>query len=333
MYRIALIGCGRIAPAHLTSLTNLPDRAQIVALCDTDDTLRRQRQQEYGVSRGFGTLQELVAWGAFDIAVVLTPPDVRASVCLPLFEAGKHVLVEKPFTLCMGEARTIVGAASSAGVTLAVSQNFRWFPPAPALRRGVLDGRIGRVLSLTRVDAGWRDEEAGWRNTTPHLALSVMGVHWLDQIRWVLGEEGKRVYASTLVSELLTSSGEDISATVITFCSGAVVTLVHHWAAHSRGVANGLQIEGTVGAAITRAGKLVWRDADGNETTEDIRAFSVPESIECSWVELLNALDEGREPCHSGRDNLRTVALLTGAYRSADTGQAVDLAQHLAGSA
>jgi len=329
MYQIALIGCGRIAPAHLEALGNLSDRAKVVAICDMNASLRRERQQAYGVPEGFDSVGDLLAWGAFDIAMALTPPDVRSAVCLPLLGAGKHVMVEKPYTHDMKEARAIVNAAESAGVTLAVSQNFRWFPPVPTLRESILNGRIGRVLSCTRIDTVWRDERAGWRNTTGYLALSVMGVHWLDQFRWFLADEPTRVYASTLISGLLSSAGEDITATVITFRSGAVVTLVHHWASHTRGTANRLQIEGTEGAVIAQGNQLRWTDKDGNTSVEDIPRFSVPQSIECSWVEFMDALDEGRQPCHSGRDNLQTTALLTGAYRSAATGQAVEIADQL----
>ena len=317
MHRIAIVGCGRIAPAHLDGLRLLPERAKVAAICDVNEELRSERQKAYNISEAFGSIDDLLKWGEFDVAAVLTPPEVRAQVCLPILRAKKHLMVEKPFNHSLDEARLIVNTAEEAGVTLAVNQNFRWIPPAPRLRERILDGALGRVLSMTLVDAVWRDESKGWRNTTDKMALSVMGVHWLDRIRWVTGQEPVSIYTSSLISGILTSAGEDVTSTVITLRSGAVATLVHHWASRSRGFNNSLQVDGTKGSVIWRSNELTWIARDGERTVESVEQESMPGYMAASWTELLDAIDEGRQPHHSGRDNLWTVALLEGAYRSA----------------
>ena len=317
MHRIAIVGCGRIAPAHLDGLRLLPERAKVAAICDVNEELRSERQKAYNISEAFGSVDDLLKWGEFDVAAVLTPPEVRAEVCLPILRAKKHLMVEKPFNHSLDEARLIVNTAEEAGVTLAVNQNFRWIPPAPRLRERILDGALGRVLSMTLVDAVWRDESKGWRNTTDKMALSVMGIHWLDRIRWVTGQEPVSIYTSSLISGILTSAGEDVTSTVITLRSGAVATLVHHWASRSRGFNNSLQVDGTKGSVIWRSNELTWIARDGERTVESVEQESMPGYMAASWTELLDAIDEGRQPHHSGRDNLWTVALLEGAYRSA----------------
>jgi predicted dehydrogenase len=323
MKRIAIIGAGRISPAHLEGLKILSSRARVVAICDMNEKLRQERQKAFNIPDGFSSLDELLKWDEFDIAAVLTPPDIRSEVCMPIIAAKKHLLVEKPFSLSLDEASAIVDDAEKAGVTLAVGQNFRWIPPAPILRQRIMDGAIGRVLSILLVDTVWRDEKDGWRNKTPQLALSVMGVHWLDRIRWITGENGTRIYTSSLISNILTSAGEDITSTVITLKSGAVATLVHHWASHSRGINNSLQIDGTDGSVVVKGDELIWIDKDGKQTKERFTGVGIESSMASSWTEFLNALDEGRTPCHSGRDNLNTVALLTSAYLSASIGEVV----------
>ena len=317
MHRIAIVGCGRIAPAHLDGLKLLPERAKVAAICDVNEELRSERQKAYNVSEAFGSVDDLLKWGEFDVAAVLTPPEVRAEVCLPILKAKKHLMVEKPFNHSLDEARLIVNTAEEVGVTLAVNQNFRWIPPAPRLRERILDGDLGRVLSVTLLDAVWRDESKGWRNTTGKLALSVMGVHWLDRIRWVTVQEPVSIYTSSLISGILTSAGEDTTSTVITLRSGAVATLVHHWASRSRGFNNSLQVDGTKGSVIWQSDELTWIARDGERTVERVEQESMPQYMAASWTELLDAVDEGHQPHHSGRDNLWTVALLEGAYRSA----------------
>lgn len=86
-----------------------------------------------------------------------------------------------------------------------------------------------------------------------------------------------------------------------------------------------LQIDGTDGAVISRNKELVWFDKDGNQTKEEIQGIEFHSSMTASWTELLNAIDEERMPCHSGKDNLWTVALLEGAYRSASAGKSVEI--------
>lgn len=317
MSRIAIVGCGRIAPAHLEGLKLLSERAKVVGICDINEELRSERQKAYNVQTGFASVQDLLDWGEFDIAAVLTPPDVRTDLCVPILKAGKHVLVEKPFSHSLDEARLIVKTAEAAGVTLAVNQNFRWIPPAPRLRERILAGALGRVLSVTLVDTVWRDESQGWRNKTDKLALSVMGVHWLDRIRWVTGDEGVSIYTGSLISGILTSVGEDVTSTVIALRSGAIATLVHHWACRSRGANNSLQVDGTEGSVIWRGGELIWIGRDGERTKEPVERGDMPSFMAASWTELLDAIEEGRSPHHSGKDNLWTVALLEGVYRSA----------------
>jgi len=325
MHKIAVVGCGRIAPAHLEGLKLLQERAQVVAICDVNEELRSERQMAYGVSEGFSSVEELLDWGEFDTAAVLTPPDVRADVCLPILKAGKHMMVEKPFNHSLEEARLIVETAEDAGLTLAVNQNFRWIPPAPRLRERILSGSLGRVLSVTLIDTVWRDESKGWRNKTDKLALSVMGVHWLDRVRWITGDEAERIYTGSLSSGILTSVGEDVTSTVISLRSGIVATLVHHWASRSHGVNNSLQVDGTDGSVIWSGGELLWMDKDGGRRKEKVEGGNMPSFMAASWTELMDAVDEGRPPHHSGKDNLWTVALLEGAYRSAAEGRAVKI--------
>ena len=325
MNRVAIVGCGRIAPAHLEGLKLLPERAKVVAICDINEELRSERQRAHNIQIGYGSVEDLLDWDEFDIAAVLTPPDVRADVCVPILKARKHVLVEKPFSHSLDEARLIVETAEEAGVTLAVNQNFRWIPPAPRLRERILAGALGRVLSVTLVDTVWRDESQGWRNRTDKLALSVMGVHWLDRIRWITGDEAVRIYTGSLISGILTSVGEDVTSTVITLRSGAIATLVHHWASRSRGANNSLQADGTEGSVIWRGDELTWIGKDGEQTKEPVERGDMPSFMAASWTELLDAIGEGRPPHHSGRDNLWTVALLEGAYRSAAEERAVEI--------
>ena len=132
-------------------------------------------------------------------------------------------------------------------------------------------------------------------------------------------------FNDSLASGILTSVGEDVTSTVITLRSGAIATLVHHWASRARGANNSLQVDGTAGSVVSRSGELIWINKHGERTKEPVQSGEMPSFMAASWTELLDAVDEGRSPHHSGRDNLWTVALLEGAYRSAGESRSVKI--------
>jgi len=90
---IGLLGCGRISENHLKGYRHgqgLDGLGEIVALCDTNETLLEQQGSKHQVATRYTRLEDLLADDRVQVVTVLTPPDVRTSVVVPLLEAGKH---------------------------------------------------------------------------------------------------------------------------------------------------------------------------------------------------------------------------------------------------
>ena len=126
-----------------------------------------------------------------DLVVVASPHDSHARLARSALEAGKHVVVDKPFTLSLAEARELRDLATRTGRLLSVFQNRRWDSDFLALRQAVDAGLIGRPLHLESrferfrpdVRDRWRERDDGaggvWWDLGPHLvdqALCLMGV-------------------------------------------------------------------------------------------------------------------------------------------------------------
>src|SRR6266536_4072620 len=137
--RVALIGCGGIATAHLIGYDALHELGRIVVACDTDAESARRRAEETG------------AEPATDVAAVLERDDVEAvDLCLPhdLHEpvaraaaaAGKHVLVEKPIARDLAEADRMIAACAAAGVHLMVAHCQRFSADRQTAKRLVDEG-------------------------------------------------------------------------------------------------------------------------------------------------------------------------------------------------
>ena len=125
MYGIGVVGCGRISHQHFKADQALGSRAKIVAACDVDAELLDKACTTFDIPQRFSSVEDLAASDAVDVVIVMTPPHIRMAVARPLLESGKHLLVEKPFTESMEEARAIVELADQCQLQVAVNQNYR----------------------------------------------------------------------------------------------------------------------------------------------------------------------------------------------------------------
>jgi predicted dehydrogenase len=116
-----------------------------------------------------------------DLVVIATPNDTHAPLAEAALRAGKHVVVDKPFTVTLAEARALAALAAQAGRVLSVFQNRRWDSDFLAVRREITGGRVGQVVEFRsemsryrpEVRDRWR-ERAGpgsgvWYDLGPHL--------------------------------------------------------------------------------------------------------------------------------------------------------------------
>lgn len=325
--RVGLLGAGNIAIQHLEAAKLVADRLTIEAICDTDRQALDDRASRYNIGKRYTNIADLLADDDLDMIIVLTPPHIRQQVVVPCLDAGKHVLVEKPFALTLSEARNMVEAAERNQRWIAVNQNYRWRPEVMHLRSLLDTDAIGKILMINMNQSTWRDEGNGWRNTTDYLAVSVMGVHWLDRFRWLTKDEACSVYSSLATSGLLSSRGEDIVSITVRFGSGAVATLTHSWVSRARSEADYTEIIGTKGTVVMQGQTTRLHLAGTNEVREwqfhDANVFvhSFAESLSVFTQDIQN----NRPSCISGRDNLLTMALVDGAYHSSQTNSVIHL--------
>ena len=131
---VGVIGVGGISSyVHLPGLRLCP-RAEIVAVCDADGNLARQRAAEYDVPHVFTDYRDLLRLPAVDAVVVATPTVLHAPIALAAIAAGKHVLVEKQLAMDYAEAVTMYEAAERAGVHHMTAFTYRFVPAMRYLR-------------------------------------------------------------------------------------------------------------------------------------------------------------------------------------------------------
>ena len=330
-FDIAIVGCGNVARMHFDAYAAHPDRVRVVAACDPLREHLDAAREKYGFEWGFGSLEEMIEGADWEVGVVCTPTPVREGTVDTLAGAGRHVFVEKPFADSYEEARRMVRRCDEAGVKLAVNQNFRYHYPFDIARRLIAEGRVGNVVSVVHQNLMFR-QDAGWRTRTERHALSVMGIHWLDGFRWMLGDEARSISCETRSSPAIDCAGETDASVQIVFERGAMASYVQSLSSPI-GRTETLIIGDEGMLRLDHSGAALF-DKGGKEPKEQWEVpYSDARKPEATFEDLdllLTSLEQEDEPPNSGRDNLKTVALLDGAYRSAGEGRPVLLKEGVA---
>lgn len=203
---VALVGCGRIADLHAAAYLANP-RAEIVAVCDVNESVARRRAAEWGAQRWYRDIEELLADREIEAVEILTPHQLHAAHAIAALEAGKHVSLQKPPARNLDEYDRIAAAAAASTGTFRVFENFMHYPPHAKAKELIDAGAIGTPLSVRlktaagRPDAGWRIEPASlaWRTDLASCGGGPTtfdhGYHCFHMARFFIRAEVERVHA------------------------------------------------------------------------------------------------------------------------------------------
>jgi len=152
----------------------------------------------------FASPAELIARADIDLVVIATPNDTHHSLARDALRAGRHVVVDKPFTVALADARELVALARERGKLLSVFHNRRWDGDLLTLKRLLGEGVLGRVVEMdSRIDR-WRPEvRQRWRESTgPGAGLWFdLGPHLVDQALQLFGPPHAIALERALVRE------------------------------------------------------------------------------------------------------------------------------------
>jgi predicted dehydrogenase len=181
--------------------------------------------QEFDIARPHSSYEDLVADPDVDIVYVSTPHPFHADNALLALEAGKHVLVEKPFTLNQAEAARVRDAAAERGLLAMEAMWTRYLPHMVRIRELLADGALGEVRSLFADHTQRISSDPAHRLNALELgggALLDLGIYPVSFTWDVLGAP-VTISAAARMSD--TGADADV-ATVFTHASGAVSTSV-----------------------------------------------------------------------------------------------------------
>jgi predicted dehydrogenase len=265
----------------------------------------------------------MIARADLDVAIVCTPTHIRQQVLVPLIEVRVPTFCEKPFAETYAEAEIIERAAQEAGVPIAVNQNFRQHFTFAVAREVLARGELGRPLHLVQSVRTLR-RDRGWRLERRRYVMAVMSIHWFDGYRYLLGDEPETVYCCGVHSPA-TEGGEDTAISVVLqFRQGTVVSLAESFSSFARQSVCTLDCEA---GTLVMDYKTCVEIRPGGARVEHQNAFDKPEATWYLLDDLMRAVEAGRSPETSATDNLSSMRILEGAYRSLGENHVVRLAE------
>ena len=227
--RAAIIGLGRWGQNLVNA--NVGNPASSLRFTHAA-TRSPQKAEEFCKEKGINLLsrfEEILASPDVDAVILATPHSQHADQICQAAAAGKHVFVEKPFTLTLADAERAVKAARAANVKLCVGFNRRFLPGFKALAENASDGTLGTLLHVEGAFSGsfgYGYTNDMWRGDTsenPAGGMAAMGIHILDTMIRLLGPV-KRV--STISRHVAVPSDvKDVTNVSLDFVSGATGSL------------------------------------------------------------------------------------------------------------
>lgn len=197
--RVGLIGYGYAGKTfHAPLISAVPD-LELAAVASSDAAKVHADWPGVAVH---ASSAELIARDDLDLVVIATPNDTHHPLARAALLAGRHVVVDKPFTVALDEARELVALARERRRLLSVFHNRRWDGDFMTLRQLVADGALGRVVEMSSRHDRYRPEvRRRWRESAaPGAGLWFdLGPHLVDQALQLFG----RPRAITLERDLL----------------------------------------------------------------------------------------------------------------------------------
>jgi predicted dehydrogenase len=212
---MGLVGPGFVGAHHIDAVRRL-GFVDVVALAASSESSARRKADALGVSRAYGSFEELAADPDVHVVHNTTPNYLHVPVILAALNRGKHVISDKPLAMTAADARLLLDAANRAGVVHAVTFNYRGNPLVQQARDMIAGGELGQVhfvhgaylqdWLLESTDFSWRLEpEKGGASS----AVGDIGSHWCDLVQHVTGKRIVEVLAdlTTVVGTRLKPSG------------------------------------------------------------------------------------------------------------------------------
>lgn len=348
MIKFGAIGAGMISQSGFDGLT-ASGQAEVVAIADKHEGRGKAYAHRNGVKTYYSDPQALLADKSIEAVYIALPNAFHVPMAVAALEAGKHVILDKPFGLSLADAQKVEAAVKKTGKTFMLGMNQRFAEGPQRIKTLVDQGYFGDIYAVA---AYWRRRAGIPRLGTwfGHKALSGggslldIGVHMLDLALYTINNFGVESVTGSVYTkfgnrgqgeggwglsdrENLTFDVDDFATALIRLKGGVTLTLNISWAAHQKPRdVNNVELSGTKAGASLYPGEVFGYD-EVAKAPYDLADLKVPIKYpECDrFVHFVQVL-RGEAPLCVTLDQALTVQkTLDSIYLSAKEGREIRL--------
>jgi predicted dehydrogenase len=332
--RIIQVGLGGWGRNWAKTVVVQNKNVELVAGVDAVPEIVTLAKKELTIERYFTSLDEALANVEADAVLITASLEGHVPSALTALDAGKHVLLEKPFAPTLEEAQRVVAKAEQQQRTLMISQNYRYYPAVKAVQKLIQENKLGPVgavnLNFRRyANTPPKGGSAHQRLWQP--LLVDMSIHHFDLMRMLIGKEPTRIVGQTWNPSWSNFVDTPTGSALISFEGGAVVTYSGSWVstAPETNWAGEWHIE-CEGGEIIATSRGEKPDYVGiRPLGKRLRSLTLPDvpltDRHGTLDAFVKAIETSDEPETSGRNNLKTLQLMLAAVEAAQTGNPISI--------
>ena len=343
--RFGLVGYGLFGAHHAAAIEAAPS-AELAAIAVKSEASRAAAKEAHPGADVCGDYRELLDRDDIDLIDVTVPNVLHHEVAAAALDAGKHVLLEKPMALELAHCDELIARAAKKNLVLAVGHELRlstlWGKARELIDEGVIGRPLHAVVELSRFP--YRQGAEGWRWDIDRVGNWILEepIHFLDLVRWYLGDNGEPVsiYARGNSRHPDQPELRDNFSALVNFPGGAyglvsqtLSAFGHHQTAKIAGEKGTIWAWWSAADARDERSSYGLRYGLGDDVTEltlDKPAGELLELHEEIEVVAGCARDGTAPPC-TGKDGRWSTLLCLAAQASVESGAICDLAEFSAG--
>ncbi|MBS7610353.1 Gfo/Idh/MocA family oxidoreductase [Candidatus Bathyarchaeota archaeon] len=308
---VAILGCGFWGKNHARVLSEL-ESSNLVAVADIKEERARTIGEKYHV-KWYTDPMKIMERKDIEFVSICTPTITHAQLALETIKAGKHVLVEKPMTNTVEEAKEVIEKADKEGVHVMVGFIERFNPAVRKAEELIEKGEIGDIVLASSKRVSRWPERIGDVGVIKDLAI-----HDIDLIRFLFQDNVKQVYA---VVGSLAHKYEDYANIVLRFKNGKSAFIEANWLTPRKirrlivtGTEGILQVEYINQEVLVENDKMAYQPF-----------FTYDEPLKLELDYFVSSLLRGEKPTPSGEDGLMALTICEAALKSGKTSSPIDL--------
>ncbi len=276
-----------------------------------------QYNTKYGAKHGFSDLEEAIN-SEYDIVDIVLPHTMHREYAEKAMNRGKHVLIEKPIAHTWEDANAMVKSAEKNNVKFMVAEQYFFDASARYTQSVIKSGKLGKILTIiVRSQQLFRKE--GWRTTEKLMgggALIDGGIHYMQTF---LDFGGPFSHLESIVNKgKSTIEGEDNSASLFHFNSGASGIFYYSWAYQNPPHVPAYEVVGTDGTIYESTGeknkekRTSYRKPVMNGKIQDITEVDV---IDAEISGFIKAVEKDEDVPYSPQLALRNIEVVLDIYK------------------